>query len=734
MLYAKFTGTNGAELTVSTEIESIAITCRVNEAATIPVSVPTTTMTMLICSTDSFFEGLDNTYKVILSQDSVPSRSLMLYFDVVEVTRLKRKGTVEVACSPTSLGKVDDLYGYMTLPAESKVPWGKVQQMFGLEQVSIQGTLENPVQVYAASKEDLIMGMVWGRRGRYAPTRTPIMDYSMEKTASGVFIFKDVRPVLGASDGAPMYRVNPEDIIDYSIEPAQQTVTHIETRVQGKAKAKNTVLDFAQTMEEQEQMSVMIDTDDQIAAVPSRTYSDEQYTDEKISWSDGVVTQIQRQTTDDRAYILGVIPGYYLQQTSSTDVSLINRETGSAVSSVQLQYMSNVRNQYAVLTKYVDFSDGRHYYLFFDAPEDTTGSGSAVAGIHVKPNMSIAQIELSWSSAGFQPCSYSGSCVVKDGDGEALVAVFSSTAGYFPENVGKIVIDEGSKNNTSFSVVKLAAGSKVGFISDVIADTKDGHVWLMHEDPEFEKKILIERRTTTESSVVAQSTAVNVAMWAYSRQTTSPSVLNTPILAAKGDLNVKYPDPWLMLKLDSSSTQLDVMYAGDLVEWAGDVLSGDIQQVLVTLNHGVVALHIVPTGSTAEARRMYSIGVAPFTTYEAGELGIRTDVDSGLSNPVSFSFKVGPITQITRGSVDKDLGHVEIEVTKFFAIDKLTGSSKVCYPHSLAVPALNSYIVFKLDPRDTALTLGRIAGYKLLYDGQFTSKISAVIVQENFSW
>lgn len=733
MLYADFIGTNEEEITVSSEIESMVITSSVNEAATIPVSVPTTTMTMVICSTDSFFEGLDNTYKVKLRSDVVTERTLMLYFDVVEVTRLKRKGAVEVACSPISFEKVDDLYGYMTLPAESQMPWGMVQRMFGLQRVSIQGLLKDPVKVYAKSKEDLIMGLVWGRSGRYAPTRTPITDYNMWETESGVFVFKDERPVHGASDRTPMYRVKPEDIIDYSIEPAQQPITHIETRVQGKAKAKNTVLYSTENTTEQNALLAMIDPDDQIAAVYSMTYSDGQYINEKISWSDGAVTQIQPWLIGSRSYVFGVMPGYYLLQTSSTDVSLIKRETGSAVSTVKPQDISAMIGQTRITTKYVDFSDGRHYYMFFGSPVDKQDSGSAVAGFHVKPNLSIELIKLSYLSAGFHPTAYCGSCVVNDGGGEALVAAFSFSL-YDNDRVGKIVIDEASKNNASFSMVALATGTKLGYISDVIADAKDGSVWLIHSDPTKQHKIMIEERTTSEASVFAQSTEADVAIWAYSRQTTSPSVLYTPILAAPGQLSVKYPYPWLMLKVSITSTQLAVMYGGDPIEWAGAEFIGDAQEVSVTLNHGVAGLSVSSSQTSGKEKGMFSIGVAPFMTSEAGEFGIRTDVDDGLSNPVSFSFKVGPVTQIKRGSVDKDLGHVEIEVTEFWAIDKSTADEKVCAADQLAIPALNSYIVFKLDPRDTALTLGRITGYKLLYEGQFTCKISAVIVQENFSW
>ena len=53
---------------------------------------------------------------------------------------------------------------------------------------------------------------------------------------------------------------------------------------------------------------------------------------------------------------------------------------------------------------------------------------------------------------------------------------------------------------------------------------------------------------------------------------------------------------------------------------------------------------------------------------------------------------------------------------------------------SMAVMAMNSYLMFKLDPNDSKVSLAKVIGYSLDYEGAVTAKVSAIIVDDDFSW
>lgn len=714
MLKATIYRQDGTTKEFSSELVSMSFIESRGSNAELPLAVPKLSVELEFCSNDQFFDAVAPGDKVEVAVYQQQNSNVIM-LDVVSAPALLKKGEVRISCSEVAMMPVDDLYGSMVIPASDKVSWQGVKHMFGLDAVSMQNDIDTDIRVVATNKEDLVMALVWGSDHKQTIALAPFVTPSnMGSIGNGYAIFDDAYPEVEAK--APLYKILPEQIIDYAAGSGVNEVTALLTRAEGKPAPENSIEFFTATDTVLNSRTICIFEDMNMGAVLVSTSFDE----ERVIWSDGDSVTLPRYLEYTKAALMGITETAYLQATRSNVVELKDRQTGTTLSSVITDAYSFFSQCHRWVTRSIDFSDGRHYYVFAEGSHDPQYTGSARIGFHISPDMQLSELTMIVRSV--YPGYLAGTSIVADGDSEALVLAYVGGT-----TMIKLVIDEQHKDMPGIVGTKLTLRT-ANIVQDIVAYSKTGDVYALQCQAQT---MSIDRVSASGAVAIASVPGVTSCAFCIKRTMYSDDISLVPIMAILPPYSYETFNRWAVGKIQGTSVAW--LFDGDPIAWAGADTLEQTQEAAVSIAHAFseVVIHDTQSGSY---KSVSSFGIAPLMTQQFGALSVLTNISKGLDNRADLGFKVGPVRGIVASEYDRPLYSVSIELSQFVSVSRGTGRSAVCSADDLDLPALNSFVMFKLSPEDQTWRLGKVSQIELMYSGQVILRLTISVVKENFSY
>nr|DAH56646.1 MAG TPA: hypothetical protein [Caudoviricetes sp.] len=760
----------GTSKTYTEELVNLTYLVTNNEGAPLSASVPKLTASAKFITYDEFLAGVAKG-DILEVWNPDATDGLTLYLHVIEVSALERKGQVEISCTGDFLTDENEIVGHMKVPAS--VP-ENLKQLFNLD--VLDHYEENPeFDVTVKAKADLIMGLAWAYDTRRNVTLTPFTTrVKGHFNKSGVAMFPNVQEHISSHEYAPVYRVKAEDIIDYTISPAQPPVTHLNGATSPLAEGPNFALNPIEVPVGQVSGSIGSYTGCYNRAasfgaiVPGICHEKTNYyafqeREMKIYWTTGKVTEVTG------IALLGVTTkGYvllrkYWANSAYYEVAYIGMD-GAKIDSllVEIEVFSDARCFQGKIIEELylegDNGEGATVCYFpaanvFDTDEDDKGFTVGVK-IYDTGKLEMITVYGSISShvrngrdglahlAGVSKVNFVGAY------GPGAAAVYYTDDYFYSWNLCSIQVTTGITPHTTVDDLPM--------------------ICLEADDPEF---CFSEQRLTPMTFLATNSVPTDEAphyligsMYFYEQDGGAlvfivrigsggkmefcsleqgdyyQAIGVTPSGQVFAGLDSSYvltfadprffssPATWGLWKIKLTETDYGprasytVVQSGLMSEYLGQAVDTDRS----TLSPGLL---VYQTGYQDTAQILCLLGTVPFMQMKAGRALEGQKIADGAVNQLSLPFKIGMITQTDIVDVDEDLGRIEIEVASFYVRDNTTDLWEKVDVQDLNVPAIGAYVRVWLDEESEHITM-KVLSYNLNYNGVVKLTLTGMIVPD----
>lgn len=734
------------------EIETFAWDARNNEATGFSASVPNLTATVTLGIADSFLSKVCAGDLLQITSDIDDGLVLPLY--VLEATTLYRKGKTEISCAGNFFEQTNNIFGTLTLAADD---WATTQEKYGLEKVEMHEP-NRGVIINVDKKEDIALGVAWGFDTRRNISLTPFSTADGTFADDGIGIFENTKNPL-PEQYAPLYKIKAEDIVSYEVEAASPPVTHIQTTSLGDLGPTPQIPTIAvpkysgalgsQDIDDNVKAYFIEETG--LAAIYTAMENQEgEVVSQSLTWTDGF-TNIW--TTGERKRIIGIFENRYALITGTSEVSIVNRETELVENTFNVDttalYQSPTNDPVAVLRP---FKTNK----LFATPEFPNMAELEILWFRQATTSEQPQIGIVYSEA------YTGGGMILTAESEPGDMLFAesckirSTASdlaygvkalfWVPSTSPKCIVvsifqgeQQGDLRTQQYSrflstqnlvqpgqsVVSIKPLDIIACEPDPTPETPDYTLW---------GAVLQQGNETLTLSVAYEVDDIThdiKVYWAY------PGTASAKWLLEGTEIGVKYGDAPLLLTAPNGAWALitivvyplqlgiTILQQGNMLDWAGE------DTLLYYLGHGTF-IGMIYKGS-AYWDVFLQTGVMPLLSRKRGEATLSQKIAEGNTNTLLLDFKVGALQQKDKLTWDSAAGRITVELTKFFVKNNVTGEWIEKDIQAINILATTSYVQIYLTPddqEDDVVTLVKVLGYSLSYNGLVRASLTGIIVAQ----
>lgn len=308
-----------------------------NEDSQFEASAPNVSAKATLAVIDNFLELLvrgDIVSVTDLASDSVEgANGMALKLKVLDVTEQERRGLTFV--SMASFFENEDVIerGIRTVEEET---WENIKSKYGLDNVEYHGDVV-PFQVAHLKKEDIPVALAWSRSRRLEISNTPFASPNQADFASGgIGLFEPTQTADGARY-SPLYRVRPEQVIDYGISAPQPPITHLRTTGIGDLHAYPDLTATSKRLsgyQDTQVFTIQGAGEEIIDAATVQVERDASNTvvSKSLKWLDGTVREIE---APQSSYVVGIMTGLFVVFSTDTgDMEVFSKADGSWVQTI----------------------------------------------------------------------------------------------------------------------------------------------------------------------------------------------------------------------------------------------------------------------------------------------------------------------------------------------------------------------------------------------------------------
>lgn len=328
----------GVTQSYASEVVDFDWSTKNNEDSQFEASAPNVSAKVTLAVIDSFLESLVRGDIVSVSDlASDPDEGvtgMALKLKVVDVTEQKRRGLTFVSMA-SFFENVDVIErGVRTV---DEATWADMKSRYALDNVEYHGDVV-PFQVAHLKKEDIPVALAWSRSKRLEISNTPFASpNAADFAAGGIGLFEPTQTADGTRY-SPLYRVRPEQIIDYGISTPQPPMTHLRTPGVGglhaypdlTATAKKLLIGYPDT-----QVFTIQGVDDEIfdaATVQVERDANNAVVSKSLKWLDGTVREISSPQSN---YVVGIMTDLFVVFSTSTGAMRVrSKADGSLVRTI----------------------------------------------------------------------------------------------------------------------------------------------------------------------------------------------------------------------------------------------------------------------------------------------------------------------------------------------------------------------------------------------------------------
>lgn len=724
MLTAKITTSNGAGM-YQEELVDFSWYMKVNESSSLQASVPTLVATLRLVTVDNVLRAARKNDKVEVYAET----GLTLPMRITEVTVFERKKEVEIACAYANLGTARDVEGTIkidTMTLSTFITHWSVAQLKAATDI----TKVNAFWANVRTKADLYMALAWSYDDRKVIALTPFAstyNYWQQKYEY-IAMFSRQLPDGTESGVTPVYTVEAEDIIDYEITPADPPVTALKTTSLGQLAPTTQIPTFEVKIQGSGSLHTNMRTffieKLKFGAVYTCNYANLSYSEPKITWSDGLVSQLS-----GVANVFGIFSNAYVVAQSG-NIVVYDRNTLTALQTfsgytvnvnygipfvfyraigqtdiidtddvyAEVCWVSNVADSssavLAVVKKRIKATNAESYSLL--TVNNTTGSSlvfgttvklgassvtSQVSGLFYEAQSSLAKL------AVFKVYASGTNILVSTGDSYSYTFDFSSyTSGTTYD--GDLTISDALQETVNGTYIYL--GLRVM--------TKTAPRTLVHK---YIIKLEFEDGNFLDDTVLATDLYDSVSM----------ATQGTVVVDSDNYYWAFFGDRDLVTKIQE----------GSLSTWFGGEVEG-----YYALRRG---MFVYIEDLEGDVWRVYfQMSQLPFISRKYSEQYQLTTVAEGEDNVIDLPFEVGALDPVKK-YVDTEVGRIEVSFAKFYVYDDNRGEYRERYVNELQNMAMGAYVKVSLDPDDiTDFVIAKVVGFKITYSGLVEAKLYGIIV------
>ena len=725
-----FSSLKASQYVYAEELVDFSWYVKVNESASLIASIPTVVATLKIAKVDEGLRAIRKDDRIRVQNTS--GTGLVLLLRVTEVTIFERRKEVEIACTYVSFGQVfDGIEGVIEVPKNGISDWisGRVKTW--------NGTLDNDsFLARVKSKDDLILALSWS----YASRRNiSLLPFSTRVTAwngtdEAVAMFPDQRH-NGTEDGTvPIYVVEPEDIVEYEITPADPPVTYLRSASLGRLKLMPQI-----PVQEVHSIGGTLTTnvrtfysgDLALGMVYTAKTDNEGVIDyQRLQWTDGIVVE---SNSSARTNVIGMFSNAYIES-SEGSTRVVDRVSGSVLASYAEDISWYVWSEwmgFPVCNTSVIENDSVFVEVAWMCRVIASGSVVAVAKKTSKTTGIVTYEAISASDARvrqYTDLDATYMCEVSSlPDNTAAAAFGVYNTGTYELDVVFISLElSGSSLVVGYSGVSIDVSQYMdnGLTVEVAnADCRASDSRLREVNMVF--SVFVLRINTGD----VYRKAIHYVYAEHGSVVSSQTLMNgdMAVFTAPGLLVIdKDNDIW---KLCKGVTTPIVIQSGSISSWAG---VDNMDDVNFAIDRGMV-FTVVNTKQTAGTVYIYNaymqLQELSFISRDYSEQYRKVKIAEGQENALDLSFQVGAIDP-SKVYIDKEIGRIEVKLSKFYVFDigELDYIEKdIQYLENMATGA---YVKIGLTPDDASdFVIAKVVGFKLTYSGVVEAKLYGIIVE-----
>ena len=737
MLAVTITNRNGVQRVYDDELVKFSWLTRNNEGTSFSASVPSLSAAITICKVDGFLKGLDRKAKIVVTSDVAGGLELPL--SIIEVSSLKKRGTTEISCTGNFFTQTNNIWGTLKIPAAQ---WADTQAAYGLEMVESHEA-NGDITMNVEKKEDIALAVAWSFNTRRNVSITPFTSGRAGAFENdGIGLFKNVKETDTVDDYAPVYRVRAADIVEYNIEAAQPPVTHIQTTTLGKLGPTPQIPAISVAKYSGNPGSIDIDDNVrsfyieelQIGAI----YSAQEDTAgtivaQQLTWSDGFSNTW---ASSQRRKILGIFRDGYaeIDPTDNTRIAICDRETGTVTQTLAIgtdvsALWENTNSQLSArVTNVITIGDDTYSVLWFK--KAMTNGANAMYGI---ASSGLRNNRIMFEQTSLYGGYFVGSCKMKGADDELVLQAVFYTSG---QTVARRSVSlNGAILSSSIVLPAIASLPDFDYSGQVqagaviepldfigvkqVPGTSTLSYTLWKATSASDTQVVCDWFTSSTAGIKFVRDATSQVHWVVDKGAVAPVYGNTPMLFE--DLE----GAWTLEKdtnTSSTATTFTVLQQGSVKEWAGESL------LFSRLYRGAFVGVIYRGDSYWDVYLQMS--AVPYISRQRGDLSVSQMIAEGNTNIVQLPFKVGALQQADALTWDKDLGRIELTISKFEVRNNLTQQWVEKDIQALNIMAMSAYAKVWLDPEDADdIVTVKVTGFSLDYEGQLIAKLSGIVVE-----